>query len=160
MAKKKGPEKTPAEIRREAANAAADGRRARERDQRQANADKQRRFRESMKAQGMKQILLWDYPPEPGTMEAMAARKYTRLPAWEKDQGPGYGKKAPADGTVRIAAVIHESTLDAVTNNPTIKQALSRLAGGFIKDTESLPRKEWEPVYRDIQELLRALGNE
>jgi phage protein D len=62
MAKTKAPEKTPAEIRREAANAVADERRARERDQHQANADKQRRFRESMKAQGMKQIL---YPGTP-----------------------------------------------------------------------------------------------
>ena len=59
MAKRKAPELSPEA---QAANAAGEAGRERERRARQANAEKQKRFRENMKADGFRQVLLWDFP--------------------------------------------------------------------------------------------------
>ena len=51
---------------REAANREGEQRRKKEKAARQANAEKQKRYRESMKAQGYKAKLVWEKPPEAG----------------------------------------------------------------------------------------------
>jgi hypothetical protein len=95
---------------------------------RQANAVKQKRYRESMKAQGYR------------------ARK---------------NKEKPLDfGWVRTAApVIQKCSIDSTKNNPVIKEALDNIGWGFIMACEkkNISKKVWEPVYRDIQVLLKPL---
>lgn len=113
---------------REAAYLAAEIKRKKEKKARQANAGKQKRYRESMKAQGYRARLIWDKPLEPG---------------W-----------------VRMAApVIRESSIDFARNNPAVKEVLDNLYGSFIFNCEKkgIPKKEWEPIYRDFQTLLKPL---
>jgi uncharacterized protein with von Willebrand factor type A (vWA) domain len=67
MAKKKAPEVSPEA---KAANAAGEAKRERDKQARRKNADSQKRFRESMKAQGYRVLLIWDKPPEKGMVKA------------------------------------------------------------------------------------------
>ena len=81
MAKKrKAPELSPEAI---AANAAADARREKEKQARQKNAEKQKRFRDNMKAEGYKRVTLWDAPSPAGQPGRMAGMGYRQVPAWE-----------------------------------------------------------------------------
>jgi hypothetical protein len=59
MAKRKAPE-LPLEA--VAANAAGEAKREKEKTARRKNAEKQKRFRDSMKAEGFHQVLLWAFP--------------------------------------------------------------------------------------------------
>jgi len=70
MAKRKAPELSPEAV---AANAAGEARREKEKAARQANAEKQKRHRESMKAAGFKQVLRWALPCPADVRERMAA---------------------------------------------------------------------------------------
>ncbi|MDR2434862.1 MAG: hypothetical protein LBD47_09885 [Treponema sp.] len=54
----------------EAANWETEQRRKKEKSVRQANAEKQKRYRESMKAQGYKARLIWEKPLESGWVRA------------------------------------------------------------------------------------------
>jgi hypothetical protein len=55
---------------------------------RQANADKQRRYRESMKAQGYKAHLTWEKPLQPGMVRTSASiHESSRGIANDKDGG-------------------------------------------------------------------------
>jgi hypothetical protein len=159
MASKRGAGKVP-ELSPEAraANAAGEARREKERQARRANAEKQKRFRESMKADGFRQVLLWDFPCPADVRERMAAAGFRQAPAWEAAPGPGRKEKPLPAGTVRAAAVIHESSLGAADKTPEIKQALSIALGAFLQQVEKLPRASWGNVYKDIQDLLRPLG--
>jgi hypothetical protein len=56
---------------REAANRAGEARREKEKAARRSNADKQKRYRESMKAQGYKARLIWEKPPAPGMVKTI-----------------------------------------------------------------------------------------
>jgi hypothetical protein len=57
---------------REAANQAGEAKRKKEKDARQANAEKQRRYRKSMNAQGYKAHLIWEKPLPPGMVKTIA----------------------------------------------------------------------------------------
>jgi hypothetical protein len=154
MANKRGARKAP-ELSPEAiaANAAGEARREKEKAARLANAAKQRRFREGMKAEGYKQVLLWDMPCPAGVRERITAAGFRQVPAWERPAP--MGGPAPDSGTVRLAVCVHESTLEPT---PEIKAALSRTLGGFLRDVEKLPRDSWKNVYADLQEIIRVIG--
>jgi hypothetical protein len=155
MAKKKAPEISPEA---QAANAAGEARRGKERRARQANAEKQRRFRENMKAAGFRQALLWDFPCPADVRERMAAAGFRQAPAWEAAPAPGGKEKPLPSGMVKAAVVLHESSLGIAGKAPEIRQALSAALGAFLQEVEKLPRQAWGNAYKDIQELLRPLG--
>lgn len=98
---------------------------------RQANAQKQKRYRESMKSQGYKARLVWEKPL--------------------------------GSGRVKVAApVIRETSLSIVRTNPAIREVLENLCGSFIMDCEKqkIPQKVWNPIYQDIQVLLKPFLGE
>jgi hypothetical protein len=159
MANKRGARKAP-ELSPEAqaANAAGEARREKEKKARRANADKQRRFRENMKADGFRQVLLWDFPCPADVRERMTAAGFRQAPAWEAIPRPGEKEKPLPSGVVKAVGVIHESSLGIADKAPEIKQALSIALGAFLQQVEKLPRASWGNVYKDIQDLLRPLG--
>jgi hypothetical protein len=159
MANKRGARKAP-ELSSEAqaANAAGETRREKERQARRANAEKQKRFRENMKADGFRQVLLWDFPCPADVRERMTATGFRQAPAWEAAPSPVEKEKPLPAGMVKTATVIHESSLDIADKTPEIKQALSVALGAFLREVEKLPRASWGNVYKDIQDLLRPLG--
>ena len=63
MAKKKSPELSPET---QAANTEGLAKREKEKQSRQKNAEKQKRFREGMKETGYKHVTLWEPPNLPG----------------------------------------------------------------------------------------------
>ena len=83
MAKKKMLELSPEA---QAANVAGEARREKEKQARQKNAEKQKRFREGMKDEGYKQVLLWAFPSPSDVKERMAVAGFRQAVAWE---GPG-----------------------------------------------------------------------
>jgi len=98
---------------------------------RQANAEKQKRYRESMKAQGYQARLIWEKPL--------------------------------GSGQIRTAApVIRETSLSIVRSNPVIREVLENLCETFKTDCEKkrIQRDVWNPVYRDIQVLLKPFLDE
>ena len=116
---------------REKANREGELIRSKERSARQANAEKQKRYRQSMKSQGYRAKLIWEKPLE--------------------------------NGWVRVLApIIHESSLNIVSENQEMKEVLEGISGAFIMSCEKkkIPKKVWEPVYRDIKTLLMPLGVE
>jgi hypothetical protein len=74
MAKKTNtPQKlTPQDLEREAANREGEARREKAKKARQANAEKQRRYRNSMKAQGYHAVLTWEKPLPPDMVKVSA----------------------------------------------------------------------------------------
>jgi hypothetical protein len=165
MANKRGAGKVPSgsipsleDLQREVTNAAGEAGREKERRARQANAEKQKRFRENMKADGFRQVLLWDFPCPADVRERMAAAGFRQAPAWEAAPSPGEKEKPLPSGIVKAAVVLHESSLGIAGKAPEIKQALSAALGAFLREAEKLPRPAWRNVYKDIQELLRPLG--
>jgi hypothetical protein len=66
--------------------------------------------------------------------------------------------KPPAPGMAEAAAVIHKTSIGITDTAPEIKHALTRALGSFLHEVEKLPRQTWGNVYKDIQELLRPLG--
>ena len=98
---------------------------------RQANAEKQKRYRESMKAQGYRARLVWEKPL--------------------------------SSGQIRTAApVIRETSLNILRSNPTVREALENLCETFKMDCEKkrIQKEVWNPVYRDIQVLLKSFLDE
>jgi hypothetical protein len=79
MSTKSKNEPSTQEKEREAANQAGETRRKKEQTDRKANAEKQKRYRESMKAQGYKAHLIWEKPPVPGMVKAIAYIHETSL---------------------------------------------------------------------------------
>jgi hypothetical protein len=159
MANKRGPRKVP-ELNpaAQAANAAGEARREKERQARRANAEKQKRFRENMKDSGFRQVLLWDFPCPADVRDRMTAAGFRQAPAWEAMPDPGEkGKPFPA-GVVKVASRIHVNSLGITDKSPDIQEALTCALGEFLKKVEKLPRSTWGTVYRDILNLLRPLG--
>jgi hypothetical protein len=152
MAKRKAPEFSPEAL---AANAAGEAGREKAR---QANAEKQKRFRENMKAAGFRQALLWDFPCPADVRERMAAAGFRQAPAWEVAPGPGEKEKPLPSGMVKVAAAVHETSIGIADKAPEIHEALSAALGVFLREVEKLPRSARENAYKDIQELLRPLG--
>jgi hypothetical protein len=152
---RKAPELSPEA---QAANAAGEARREKERQARRANAEKQKRFRENMKADGFRQVLLWDFPCPADVRERMTAAGFRQAPAWETSPGPGGKEKPLPSGAVKVAATVHETSIGIADKAPDIQKALSLALGAFLHEVEKLPRQTWGDVYKDIQELLRPLG--
>jgi hypothetical protein len=159
MANKRGARKAP-ELSPEAqaANTAGEAAREKERRARQANAEKQKRFRENMKADGFRQALLWDFPCPADVRERMTVAGFRQAPAWEAAPSLGGKEKPIPAGMVKAAVAIHESSLDIAGKAPEIKQALSAALGAFLREVEKFPRSAWGNAYKDIQSLLRPLG--
>jgi hypothetical protein len=129
MAKKNISKKTAEEIGREATNRKAEQRREKEEAARRANAGKQKRYRESMKAQGCKAKLIWEKPLEPG---------------WVRTAAP-----VIREGSLNFTA----------SDPAAIKDVLEDLCGAFIIACEKrgILKDAWEPVYRDLLTLLKPL---
>jgi len=98
---------------------------------RQANAEKQKRYRESMKAQGYRARLVWEKPLGSGQIRA-------------------------------AAPVIRETSLSIVRSNPAVREVLENLCEMFKMDCEKkrIQKEIWNPVYRDIQVLLKPFLDE
>jgi hypothetical protein len=97
MAKRKAPELSPEAI---AANAAGEARREKEKQALKKNAEKQKRFRKSMKEAGYKRVTLWEPPGPAGVPGRMAGRGFRQIPAWEI---PQEGAEKGRDARVRFA---------------------------------------------------------
>ena len=95
---------------------------------RKANAEKQKRYRNSMKAQGYHTRLIWEKPLESGWVRA-------------------------------AAPVIRGSSLNIIRDNSAMREVLEDLIITFTVDCEKrkIPKEVWDPVYRDIQVLLKPL---
>ncbi|GHU60834.1 hypothetical protein FACS189445_1330 [Spirochaetia bacterium] len=141
---------------REAANRAGELRRKKEADKRRANAEKQRRFRESMKAGGAKQVLLWDTPLPSPVQNNLKKRGYEKIVAWEQKTKDNI---TISKADIKIAIGFHESSLGIATTNPKIKAALSHLGGSFILELKGLPPEEWSHVYQDLLAALKPFGD-
>jgi hypothetical protein len=156
MAKRKAPELSPEAL---AVNAAGEARREKERKARRDNAEKQRRYREGMKAQGFKQVLLWALPCPADVQGRMTAAGFRQAPAWEKpdpyETKPDRKKADP--GRVKVAAAIRESSLGAADKSPEVRAALFKAVSEFLNALGDSP--ELKAVYSDFQELVKPLGN-
>jgi hypothetical protein len=115
------------EARREAANARADRKR-------RENAEKQARFRKSMKEKGYREIKQWEKPPAPGMVKP-------------------WGKLPPP--------LIKESTAGICERDPVINEAVNKMMIAFFSvmrgDSENMSNEAWG-VCRDIETLLSPLG--
>jgi hypothetical protein len=96
---------------------------------RQANARKQRRYRESMKAQGCRARLVWEKPLEAG---------------WARMAAPVI-RESTVDIAGRIPAIgeVLEGLYEAFI---------------VECEKKGVPKEAWEPVYRDVRTLLKPLG--
>jgi hypothetical protein len=141
MANKQGARKlpsgavpSPGELQREAANAAGEARREKEKKDRRANAESQKRYRESMKARGYRALLIWDKPPEKG-----------KVKAWPPGAVP----------------VISEKTAGICERNEDYRKAVNVALTAFFTsmrgDKDTMNREGWT-VYHDIETLLSPLG--
>jgi hypothetical protein len=115
---------------REAANRAGEARREKEKAARRSNADKQKRYRESMKAQGYKARLIWEKPPAPGMVK-------TTTYIHENSLNIAVNNPAIKEALDRLSGTfIHECK------------------------KQKTAEKVWEPVYRDLLRLIKPLGIE
>jgi hypothetical protein len=149
---------------RDAANREGEARREKERQVRRANAEKQKRFREGMKAEGFKQVLLWALPCSADVRESMTAAGFRQVPAWEKPRGETRQEKRRGDpGRVQVAAAIRESSLGAADNSPEVRAALDHAMSAFLGALGGASGGQLSPeaqaVYSDFAELIRPLGD-
>jgi hypothetical protein len=152
MAKRKALELSPEA---QAANAAGEAGREKERRVSQANAEKQKRFRENMKAGGFRQVLLWDFPCPADVRKRMTAAGFWQAPAWEAAPSPGGKGKPLPSGMVKAAVALHESSLGIAGKAPEIKQALSAAQGDI---TAGKAFKVFHGLMSEVI-LSPALGN-
>jgi hypothetical protein len=80
---------------------------------------------------------------------SMKAQGYKQTTVWVKP---------PPSGMAETTAVIHKTTIGIADTAPEIQKALTHALGAFLQSVEKLPRSAWGYVYKDIQELLRPLG--
>jgi len=152
VAKKKQAPELPPEA--QAANAAGETRREKEKKARRKNAEKQKRFRESRKSDGYKRVTLWDDPAPSGQPGRMAGMGYRQVPAWEM---PGERSGKGRAARVRLAVRIRETSLNAGARLPTVQKALTAAAGEFLKALGDTP--EGKAVYADYLALVNLLGD-
>ena len=141
----------------QAANAAGEALREKEKKARLKNAEKQKRFRESMKAGGHRRVTLWDLPG-PGDRR-MAAQGFRQVPAWELPQTSADRGRASKG---RIAVQIRETSLHCGARQPEVQKALESATGEFLRGlggTGGELGKENQALYSDFMELLRPMGN-
>jgi len=151
MAKRKTPELN-AEA--QAANLAGDAMRKKEKTKRAQNNEKQKRFRENMKAVGYRQVLLWALPCPADERERMTVAGFRQVPAWEKSTKWEEHNK---QGKIKIASHIHESSIEAAARIPEVKKILASAIGGILNDLEKCPESNF--LFSDIRELLKPLGD-
>ena len=151
MAKRKAAELSPEA---QAANAAGETRRAKEKQARARNAEKQKRFRDGMKEAGYKRVTLWDDPAPAGQHKRMTDRGLRQVPAWENAQdAPGKSRAA----MIKVAVRIHETSLHTAGKFPKIREALKSAAGGLALALGDAP--EEKAIYNDFLELVKVLGD-
>jgi len=136
----------------QAANAAGDARREKEKAARRQNAGKQARFRESMKEMGYKQVLLWALPPPPEVKERMAASGFRQAAAWEQPDK----RERLEGGKLKVAAAIRETSIGAGDKSPEVKKALDSAIDSFFYGVKDCPDKN--DLCKDFIELLKPLG--
>jgi hypothetical protein len=131
MTKKSKTEPASQEKEREAANAAETARWEKEKAARQTNAEKQQRYRDSMKAQGHKARLVWEKPLEAG---------------WVKAAAPVIRESSLhiAESNPSMAKVLEQLSGTFI----------------FECKKQEIPEEAWNPVYRDFLTLLRPLTGE
>jgi hypothetical protein len=119
------------DLKTEAANQEAEQRWKKEKASRQANAEKQRRYRQSMKAQGYKAKLIWEKPLEAG---------------WVKVEAPIIRENSLeiTGNNPEIGEVLHGLFGKFI----------------FECKKQGISEERWRPVYRDFQTLLKPLGLE
>jgi hypothetical protein len=127
MAKKKTPELSPEA---KAANAAGEARREKEAAARRSNAEKQKRFRDSMKAQGYREVKAWEKPLSPGLVKIPAAVI--------REETAGICER---DETAKAA--VHSMMIAFFTS--------------MRGENENISPEGWN-IYRDIETLLSPLG--
>jgi hypothetical protein len=149
MAKRKAPGLPPEA---QAANAAGEARREKEKQTRQKNAEKQARFRDSMKAEGYRRVTLWDLPSPSG--KRLFSQGFRQVPAWEL-QEKSTGKTRAAK--VTLAVRIRESSLHAGARSPKVQEALKKAAGELAASLSNTP--EGRAVYSDYLELAALIGD-
>jgi hypothetical protein len=110
-------------------NIAEKQRRDRAKAARHANAEKQKRYRQSMKAQGYKAKLIWEKPLETGWVRtAVPVIHESSVNIAFKDQG---------------MREILEYMIGSFISNC---------------ERKGIQRKIWRPIYEDIMNLLKPLG--
>ena len=149
---KKMPELSPEA---QAANAAGEARREKEKQARQKNAEKQKRFRESMKAQGYKEVLLWTLPSPPDVKERMTAAGFRQAVAWERVSNDQ--KEKPGEVKVKVSVAIRETSINAADKSPAVRKALTKAMMELLDALKGCPDKE--AIYKDYIELLKPFGN-
>jgi hypothetical protein len=166
MANKRGAGKLPElNFEAQAANAAAEAGRKQEKEARRKNAEKQKRFRDSMKEAGYKRVTLWASPYPAGVTDRMNEAGFQQVPAWEDEKTKpgetGREKRRGDSGKVKIALTIRESSLRAAERFPEVRQALDRAIARFLTTLQKdgdLTREQRE-IYRDFTGLLKPLMN-
>jgi uncharacterized Fe-S cluster-containing protein len=128
---KRSTAKIKQDLKRETANREAEQRREKEQFARQANAEKQKRYRESMKDRGYKAKLIWEKLPETG---------------WVRAEAP-----VIRESSLNIAAnnPAMKEVLDSLSGTFI-----------FECKEQKIAEKTWKPVYRDLLTLLKPLGIE
>ena len=127
---------------------------------RRENAEKQKRYRENMKREGYRQVLLWGIPPAADVRERMTGAGYRQVPAWENETpSPGQTrseKRRGTPGTVRVAVSVREGSLAVADRRPEVRKALDVAEGAFIQALGETP--DSASLFADMRELLRPLG--
>jgi len=98
---------------------------------RQANAEKQKRYRESMKAQGYRARLVWEKPLDKGWARAAA----------------------PVIRESSLSITGNNSAIKDILENLSGAFIVNC-------EKRNIPKEVWGPVYRDIQVLLKPLFGE
>jgi len=98
---------------------------------RKANAEKQKRYRESMKAQGYKARLIWEKPLDYGWVRA----------------------KAPIIQESSLGIADHNSIFREILENLSGAFITSC-------EKKNIPKEVWRPVFRDFQVLLKPFFGE
>jgi hypothetical protein len=121
----------PAGKEQEATDRADKDRWERAKNARKANAEKQKRYRKSMKAQGYRAKLIWEKPLEAG---------------WVKAEAPVI-RESSLDITANNPVI--KEVLKALPGTFI-----------FECKRQGMTEEVWEPVYRDFQTLLKPFGFE
>jgi len=139
-------------------NAEADAKRAREKQLKIKNCEKQKRFREGMKYRGYKQVLLWALPCPADTRGRMEAAGFRQAVAWESEKSVNESKKYLANkGKIKVAANIKESSLFIAARSPEVKEALNRAEATFLHAMEKAGVKDAVGFLIDYHELTALL---
>ena len=154
MAKKKAAPVLSPEA--QAANVAGETKRDKEKEARRKNAEKQARFRDSMKVEGYKRVTLWGLPCPAD--KRLSGAGFRQVPAWEIPENNA-DKKSRAS-KVKLAVNIHETSLNIAARSPEVKKALDSAAGRFLAALGSIEAPEKLAVYRDYNEIMKLLGGE